>query len=198
MTFDIVLAGVGGQGVLSAAAIIGWSAMHEGRHVTQSEVHGMSQRGGAVSAHLRIADHEIASALVPVGAAGMVLSLEPLEALRHLPLLAQDGWVVSARDPVRNVPDYPPLDAVLAEFERLPHVVLVEADHLARQAGLARATNMVVAGAASRFLPVGVETMEAFIRSRFASKGEATVERNLTAFRAGRGAPTWTSTAAER
>jgi indolepyruvate ferredoxin oxidoreductase, beta subunit len=186
VTFDVVLAGVGGQGVLSLATIVGWSALSEGRQVKQSEVHGMSQRGGAVSAHLRVADHDIASSLIPTGTARMILSLEPLESLRHLSQLAADGWVVSATTPVRNIPDYPPLEHVISELERLPHVVLVDADRLAHGAGLTRATNMVMAGAASRRLPVGVDTMEAVIRARFEPKGAKIVEQNLAAFRAGR------------
>lgn len=186
MTFDLVLAGVGGQGVLSLAAAIGWSAMREGRHVKQSEVHGMSQRGGAVSAHLRIADREIASALIPAGTARMILSLEPLEALRYLPHLAPDGWVVSATTPIRNIPDYPSLQALMTELQRLPHAALVDADHLAHAAGLTRAANMAVAGAACGRLPVAAETMEAFIRMRFAAGDGKVVEQNLAAFRAGR------------
>ncbi len=186
MTFDVVLAGVGGQGVLSLAAVLGAAAVREGRHVMQSEVHGMSQRGGAVSAHLRIADREIASALIPAATAGMVIGLEPLESLRHLPQLAADGWVVTAAAPVRNFPDYPPPDQVVRELDRLPHVVLVDADRLAHEAGLPRASNMVLAGAASRYLPLDPATLEAVIRERFAAKGESSVAQNLAAFRAGR------------
>jgi indolepyruvate ferredoxin oxidoreductase, beta subunit len=186
MTFDIVLAGVGGQGVLSLATMIAWSALREGRHVKQSEVHGMSQRGGAVSAHLRIADRDIASGLIPAGMARMVLSLEPLESLRYLRQLAPDGWVVTATAPVQNIPDYPPLDLVMTELRGLPRTVLVDADRLARAAGLARAANMVVAGAASPHLPIEDGTIEAAIRAQFAPKGEKVVKQNLAAFRAGR------------
>ena len=186
MTFDIVLAGVGGQGVLSLAAVIAAAARREGRQVLQSEVHGMSQRGGAVSAHLRIADGEIASALIPAGTARMVLGLEPLESLRHLPWLSPDGRVVTASAPVTNFEEYPPIAAVKGELDRLPRVTVVDAERLAHAAGLPRATNMVLAGAASRYMPIDAATLEAVLRERFAARGEQVALRNLAAFRAGR------------
>ncbi len=187
MKCDIVLAGVGGQGVLSLSAVIAWSALKEGLRVKQSEVHGMAQRGGAVVANLRLADREIMSDLIPEGSAALVLAMEPLEALRYLRYLAPAGKVVSATAPVVNIPDYPPLDEVLARLRAVPGgAVLVDAERLARAAGSARATNMVIAGAASRYLPIRPETMEHFIETRFAGKGEAAVRQNLAAFRAGR------------
>jgi len=188
MTFDIILAGVGGQGVLSVSAIIASSAMKEGRAVKQSEVHGMSQRGGEVLANLRIADHPIASDLIPRGSAALLLSMEPLESLRYLDYLAPGGTLLTATDPVVNIADYPPIDDVLAQVRRLPHAVLVDAEALARQAGSARATNMVIVGAASSLLPVTFETIEYFVRTLFAAKGEKVVETNLKALHAGRAA----------
>ncbi len=188
MKFDIILAGVGGQGVLSVGAIIASSAMKEGLAVKQSEVHGMSQRGGAVLANLRLADAPIASDLIPLGAASLILSMEPLESLRYLTHLSPAGAIVTSVDPVRNIPDYPDLDGLLARIRALPGAVLVESERLARQAGSARATNMVMVGAASHRLPVKVETMEHFIESLFRSKGAQVVATNLKAFHAGRGA----------
>ncbi len=186
MTFDIILAGVGGQGVLSVSAIIASSAMQEGLHVKQSEVHGMSQRGGAVLANLRLSDGPIQSDLIPLGTAAMVLSMEPLESLRYLPYLAPGGSIITAAEPVRNITDYPPLEEVHATIRSLPHAVIVDAERLAREAGSVRATNMVMVGAASRLLPVQVSTMEHFIQSLFARKGEKVVASNLKAFQAGR------------
>ena len=186
MKFDILLAGVGGQGVLSLSSIIAWSAMREGLHVTQSELHGMSQRGGAVVAHLRMGDAPVASSLVPRGAASLIIGLEPLEALRYLRYLAPTGAVVTARAPVQNIPDYPPIDQLLQQIRLLPDAVLVDADRLARAAGLARATNMVLAGAASHRLPLQGRTMERFIVSHFERKGPKVVQQNLAAFNAGR------------
>jgi indolepyruvate ferredoxin oxidoreductase beta subunit len=188
MTFDIILAGVGGQGVLSVSSIIASSAMKEGLAVKQSEVHGMSQRGGEVLANLRIADHPIASDLIPRGSAALLLSMEPLESLRYLDYLAPGGTLLTATDPVVNIADYPPIDDVLAQVRRLPHAVLVDAEALARQAGSARATNMVIVGAASSLLPVTFETIEYFVRTLFAAKGEKVVETNLKALHAGRAA----------
>jgi indolepyruvate ferredoxin oxidoreductase beta subunit len=186
MKYDIILAGVGGQGVLSVSAIIASSAMKEGLHVKQSEVHGMSQRGGAVLANLRLSDRPIASDLIPLGRASMILSMEPVESLRYLRYLDPAGAIVTSSDPFLNIPDYPPLDSILAAIRTLPGAALIEAERLAREAGSARATNMVMVGAASHRLPVQVETLTQFIESMFARKGEKTVATNLKAFEAGR------------
>jgi indolepyruvate ferredoxin oxidoreductase beta subunit len=185
MRFDIVLAGVGGQGVLSLSSIIAAGALEAGLHVKQSEVHGMAQRGGAVTAHLRLSDRPIASDLVPLGGASMVLSLEPLESLRYLEYLSPDGAVVTATQPVVNVRDYPPLEEVLETIRSLPRAFLVDASTLARRAGLAQATNMVMAGAAARWLPLPADAIERCIAGRFGRKGDAIVGKNLAAFRAG-------------
>jgi indolepyruvate ferredoxin oxidoreductase, beta subunit len=186
--YDIILAGVGGQGVLSVSAIIASSAMKEGLSVKQSEVHGMSQRGGAVLANLRLADGPIASDLIPRGSAAMILSMEPLESLRYLEYLSADGTVVSASNPVVNIPDYPPIEQVVRQIRSLPHAIVLDAETLARQAGSARATNMVMVGAASPLLPVSFDTVELFVRTVFAAKGDTIVETNLKALRAGRAA----------
>jgi indolepyruvate ferredoxin oxidoreductase beta subunit len=186
--YDIIIAGVGGQGVLSVSAIIASSAMKEGLSVKQSEVHGMSQRGGAVLANLRLADGPIASDLIPRGSAAMILSMEPIEGLRYLEYLAADGTVVSSSNPVVNIPDYPPIDGVLGHLKSLPRAIIIDAETLARQAGSARATNMVMVGAASPLLPVPFGSIEQFVRTTFASKGAKVVETNLKALHAGRAA----------
>jgi indolepyruvate ferredoxin oxidoreductase beta subunit len=188
MKFDIILAGVGGQGVLSVSAIIASSAMQEGLAVKQSEVHGMSQRGGAVLANLRLSDRPIASDLIPRGSASLILSMEPLESLRYLEFLSAGGTVITATNPVSNIPDYPPVDEVLARIRSLPHALTVDAESLARKAGSARATNMVMVGAASPLLPVSFQTIEHFVQTIFASKGTKVVETNLKALHAGRAA----------
>ena len=186
MKYDIVLAGVGGQGVLSVAAVIGRAAMAEGFHVKQSEVHGMSQRGGAVVAHLRISDRPVASDLIPRGSASLVLSMEPIEGLRYLEYLAPEGTLVTSTDPVENIPNYPDVGALLARMDELPRAIRVESEHLAKRAGSPRTVNMVLVGAASRLLPVGREALLAAMRAMFAAKGEKVVEENLRAFDAGR------------
>jgi len=186
MKYDIILAGVGGQGVLSVSAIIASSAMKEGLHVKQSEVHGMSQRGGAVLANLRLSDKPIASDLIALGAASMILSMEPLESIRYLSYLHPAGTVITSSEPLVNIPDYPDLDRLLSSIRTLPRAVLIEAEGLAREAGSVRATNMVMVGAASHWLPVQVETIEHFIESLFARKGEKVVATNVKAFFSGR------------
>ncbi len=193
MKYDIILAGVGGQGVLSVSALIASSAMREGLQVKQSEVHGMSQRGGAVVANLRLSDQPIASDLIPLGSASMILSMEPLESLRYLRYLDPAGVIITSSDPLVNILDYPQLDDLLASIRTLPNAVLIEAERLAREAGSRRATNMVMVGAASHHLPVEVATIEHFIGSLFARKGERVVTTNLKAFLAGReAAAAWT------
>jgi indolepyruvate ferredoxin oxidoreductase beta subunit len=183
MKYDVLLAGVGGQGVLSVAAIIATGAMKAGLQVRQSEVHGMAQRGGAVQAHLRLADREIASDLIPQGGAQMILAMEPLESLRYLGYLGPDGVLISSADPLVNIPDYPELEGLLAAIRRLPRHLLVEATALA--GGSTRAANMVLVGAAAPYLPVSREVLENSIRELFAGKGEGVVAANLKAFAAG-------------
>jgi indolepyruvate ferredoxin oxidoreductase beta subunit len=186
MKKDIILAGVGGQGVLSIAAIIAQAAVAEGLLVRQSEVHGMAQRGGAVLAHLRLSDREIASDLVPQGGADLIISMEPLESLRYAAWLSPGGALVSAAEPLVNISDYPGLEDLLGTIRRFPLARLVEAAALARQAGLPRAVNMVMVGAASPFLPIKSESLENTIASMFAAKEAAVVEANKKAFHLGR------------
>ena len=185
MTFDIVLAGVGGQGVLSLSNTLALAALDDGLYIKQSEVHGMSQRGGAVTTHLRLADAPIHSELIPLGAAAMILSLEPAESLRYLEYLRPDGIVITASEPVKNIPNYPEIEALLEDVRSLPRAIVVDAAALARKAGLAKATNMVIAGAAAPYVPITLATLERGIRTLFASKGSAALEQNLAAFRSG-------------
>ena len=184
---NLIIAGVGGQGVLSIAAIITEAARREGRFVKQAEVHGMAQRGGSVQASIRIAPEPIASELVPLGAAGLVVGLEPVEALRQVPYLADEGVVVTAAEPFENIPDYPPLEEVHDAVRRIGGH-LVEANRIAREAGSPRSSNVVMVGAASSWLPLGEGTIEACIREGFASKGGRVVEANVRAFHLGRDA----------
>ncbi|GHU81141.1 indolepyruvate oxidoreductase [Spirochaetia bacterium] len=188
MKKDIILAGVGGQGVLSIAAIIAQAAHTRGLAVRQSEVHGMAQRGGAVLAHLRLSDTTIASDLVPRGGADLIISMEPLESLRYIAWLSPSGALVTAAEPFINIPDYPEIAGVLSAIGGLPHSRAVEAAELAKEAGLARAVNMVMVGAASPFLPIPADTLENTIAALFASKEPAVAEANRRAFQLGRNA----------
>ena len=183
---DIILSGVGGQGALSVGAIVSMAAMKEGFKVRQSEVHGMAQRGGAVLAHLRISSGIIECDLIPRGGADVVLSMEPLESLRYLEYLKPEGALVTADEPVLNIPDYPDLEKVHQAVRDLPNSNLVDAKTLAKEAGAVRAVNMVLVGALSLNLPLKPESIEEAIRDKFTSKGEAVVDTNLKAFRLGR------------
>lgn len=188
MKMDIILAGVGGQGVLSIAAMIAEAAHGEGLKVRQSEVHGMAQRGGAVLAHLRISDKSIASDLVPKGCADLIISMEPLESLRYLDWLAPGGALVTASEPFVNIPDYPETDGIYSSIRKIPNSHIVEAAGLAKEAGLARSVNVVIVGAALPFLPLKIETMEQIIRKQFASKEPSVTAANLKALALGRAA----------
>jgi indolepyruvate ferredoxin oxidoreductase beta subunit len=185
MKIDIILAGVGGQGVLSIAAIIARAAVSEGLLVRQSEVHGMAQRGGAVLAHLRISDTAIASDLVPQGCADLIISMEPLESLRYAAWLAPKGALVTAASPLINIPNYPEMAGIIKAIQNFPVARIVEAASLAKEAGLARAVNMVMVGAASAFLPIKTESLENTIAGMFASKEAVIIDANKKAFRLG-------------
>lgn len=186
MKYDMILAGVGGQGVLSIAATIGLAAVSEGLRIKQAEVHGMSQRGGAVQSHLRLADRPIFSDLVPEGEADMVLAMEPMEALRYVSFLTPEGVIVTDRAPVVNISNYPDPQDVMTALSRFPHAYVIDAAGLAREIRNPRGSNMVLLGAASLFLPLSCHALEAAIEQLFARKGSEVVEKNIEAFRAGR------------
>ena len=187
MNYNIILAGVGGQGGLSVSVLIARAALASGYWVKQSEVHGMSQRGGEVVAHLRIADEKIQSPTIPKGAADLILAFEPLEALRYLPWLsASRGFVVSASTPIRNFSSYPDTAEILAEIKNLPNYRILDAEALAKQAGNARAANVCLLGAAADLLPLKIESLRKEIESYFSDKGEPVIQANLKAFDEGR------------
>jgi indolepyruvate ferredoxin oxidoreductase, beta subunit len=188
MRYDIVLAGVGGQGVLSMAAIVGNAAVAQGLFAKLSEAHGMAQRGGAVYAHLRLADRPIESDLVPRGWASLILGLEPVESLRYLDYLSPEGTLVTAATPLVNIPDYPEPAAVLERIRSLPRALVIDADRLAREAGDPLAMNTVMVGAATHLLPLPPEAVEAAVSATFALKGSVALAVNRAAFRAGRAA----------
>ena len=185
MKKDIILAGVGGQGILSIATVIGEAALKENLNIKQAEVHGMSQRGGDVQSNLRISSDPIASDLIPKGCADLIISLEPMEALRYLPYLAKDGWIVTNTEPFVNIPNYPAIEDINAELAKIANVIKVAVDASAKEAGNPRGANIVLLGACSHLLGIEPEKFEQGIERIFARKGEAIVDSNLKAFRAG-------------
>lgn len=186
MKTDIVLAGVGGQGILSIAATIGMAALHNDLYLKQAEVHGMSQRGGAVQSHMRVSDKEIASDLIPMGAADIILSVEPMESLRYLPFLSKDGWLVTNTNPFVNITNYPEIEEVLNEVKKQKKHIAIDADSIAAEIGSKRSSNIVMLGAASPFFNIPFESFEEGIRKIFGRKGEDIINVNLKALRAGR------------
>ena len=185
MKIDIVLAGVGGQGILSIATILGAAALKEDLNIKQAEVHGMSQRGGDVQSNLRISSEPIASDLIPLGGADLIVSLEPMEALRYLPYLANTGWIVTNTAPFVNIPNYPEMDDVNKALNACKNVVAFDMDEVAKTVASPRASNMVLLGASAPFLNIEIEKIEEGINTIFGAKGEAMVEMNIKAFRAG-------------
>ncbi|MBT4332444.1 MAG: indolepyruvate oxidoreductase subunit beta [Candidatus Cloacimonetes bacterium] len=186
MKKDIILAGVGGQGILSIAAIIGTAAIESNLHLKQAEVHGMSQRGGDVQSHLRISDKPIHSDLIPNGGADLIISVEPMEALRYLPYLSKNGWLITNTNAYVNIPNYPNYDELMQTIKAFKNHIALDADKTAKDIGSSRSMNMVVLGAASKFLDMPYEKLEAGIRAIFGRKGDKIVEANLNAMNAGR------------
>jgi len=185
MKTDIILAGVGGQGILSIATVIGLAAVNNQLNIKQAEVHGMSQRGGAVYSHLRLSDQPIASDLIPLGKADLVLSVEPMEALRYIPYLSSDGWLVTNTHPFVNIGNYPDIASLLEQLNALHNRVLVDADALASECGNTKASNMVMLGAAVPFLNMDIQEIEKALRSIFERKGEEVVAMNIRALQSG-------------
>lgn len=186
MKSDIVLAGVGGQGILTIATILGAAALADNLHLKQAEVHGMSQRGGDVQSNLRLSSDPIHSDLIPLGGADLIVSLEPMEALRYLSFLNKNGWVVTNTQPFVNIDNYPEMETVMTELNNLPHVVAFDMDEAAKEVASARSSNLVLLGAASPFIDIAPEKIEDAIRKVFGKKGDKIVEANIAAFRAGR------------
>ena len=186
MKTDIVLAGVGGQGILSIATILANAALAENLHIKQAEVHGMSQRGGDVHSMLRLSSDPIASDLIRRGTADLDVSLEPMEALRYVPFLSKKGWIVTNTVPFLNIEKYPEMETVMADLERHGNVVAFDVDTVAKEVASPRTSNMVLLGAASPFIELDADAIERAIATVFGPKGDAIVEMNVKAFRAGR------------
>jgi len=186
MKIDFVIAGVGGQGIVSIAATIGYAAVEAGLYLKQSEVHGMSQRGGDVSSNLRLSDQEIFSDLIPFGMADMIISVEPMESLRYLPMLSPNGWLVTNTKPYVNISNYPPMESIMAEVKKFPRNIAIDAEQIAEELGSAKSANMVILGAATPFINMPFEKIENAVKAIFGRKGDDVVNVNLKCLRAGR------------
>jgi indolepyruvate ferredoxin oxidoreductase beta subunit len=186
MKKDIILAGVGGQGILSIAAVIGKAALNAGLQLKQSEVHGMSQRGGDVHSNLRISDRDILSDLIPAGKADLIISVEPMESLRYLPMLSKDGWLITNTNPFINIPNYPDIQEVIREIKAIHNHIDLDANLIAKELGSMKSANMIILGAASPFVGLPFSALEEAIRYVFRTKGEEIIDVNLKAFAAGR------------
>ena len=186
MKNDIIIAGVGGQGILSIASIIGLAAVSNKLYLKQSEVHGMSQRGGDVQSHFRLSDKPIASDLIPFGKADIIISVEPMEALRYLPWLSPNGWIITNSVPMINIPNYPEIDEIVKEIKKIKNNIIIDADATAKEAGSARAGNVVILGAASPYIDIPFAALEQAVKVLFEKKGEEIISVNLKALREGR------------
>lgn len=186
MKTDIILCGVGGQGILTIATIIGEAAMKEGLYIKQAEVHGMSQRGGDVQSNLRISSSPIHSDLIPLGRADLIISMEPMEALRYLPYLdKQRGWIVTSNVPFVNIPAYPDAKQLGQELSGMANVVQLDIGQLARDGGVPRSSNVILLGAAMGRIGIAAASIEAAVRTVFSGKGQAAVEANVKALAIG-------------
>jgi indolepyruvate ferredoxin oxidoreductase beta subunit len=183
---DIILAGVGGQGILSIAFVIDHAALKEGFNVKQAEVHGMAQRGGAVQSHLRLSKDRIWSDLIPRGEADMILSVEPLEALRYLDFLHPGGKLITSSTPFVNIPDYPDQEKLIGRIREIPGSVIVDSEALAKEAGTSKVQNTVMLGAAAKDLVVNEDRLLESIKVLFAPRGDKVLEANIRAFELGR------------
>ena len=186
MKTDIILCGVGGQGILSIATIIGEAAMKENLYIKQAEVHGMSQRGGDVQSNLRISSEPIASDLIPRGQADVIISMEPMEALRYLPFLNKEGWIITSATPFVNIPNYPDMETIKADLDKVANVIAIDIEQLAKDNGVPRSANVILLGAAQKALGIDYEKIEDAIRRVFSRKGEMVVDANIKALAIGK------------
>jgi indolepyruvate ferredoxin oxidoreductase beta subunit len=186
MKNDIIISGVGGQGILSIASVIGLAAVENKLFLKQAEVHGMSQRGGDVQSHLRLSDKKIESDLIDLGKADLIISVEPMESLRYMPWLSPTGWLVTNSTPFINIPDYPQIKDIIIEIGKIDNHIILDADSIAKESGSVRTSNIVVLGAASPYIDLSYSSLENAVRLLFGKKGKEIVEMNLRALNAGR------------
>jgi len=186
MKINIILSGVGGQGILTIAAVLDTAALDQNLFVKQSEIHGMSQRGGAVHSHVRISDHEIYSDIIPEGAAEIILSVEPMELLRQLPFLKKEGWLITDSKTFENILDYPKKDNLYKQIKSHPNHIIINATDEAKKIGNSKVANMILLGAASIIIPLPEESLQNAIKKLFKNKSEKILQLNIEAFEKGK------------
>jgi indolepyruvate ferredoxin oxidoreductase beta subunit len=185
--FDLVIAGVGGQGTILASDIIGKAAVKEGLPVMAAETHGMAQRGGSVVNHLRIGC-ELGS-LIPLKSADALIALEPSEALRYIEYLSDEGIVIVNTEPVlpvtvtSGISSYPDMGEIIDYLEQRFTVKAFNAVQLAKEAGHVQSMNTVMIGAVSKYLPLSKDVLLDCVK---ASVPKRTVDINIKAFGIGR------------
>ena len=185
MKSNIILSGVGGQGILTIAAILDTAAIHQNLNIKQSEIHGMSQRGGAVHSHVRISDNEIFSDLIPQGKADLILSVEPMESLRYLPFLNEDGWLITDSKSFDNIQDYPDEVKLLNQIKTHKNTIVIDATKMAKDLGNSKAANIILLGVASKIIPLPKDSLIDAIKLLFAKKSERIINLNIDAFNLG-------------
>ena len=184
--FGVIVAGVGGQGAITLAQLVLGAAWKSGFFVHQSEVHGMSQRGGSVNAHILFDKKEVSSPVVMEGAGNLLIGMEPLETLRYLSLLRKDAEVVSSVIPIKNMAEYPDVDKILSELKSVPGVTLVDTDKYSKELSNKKAGNIILLGIASKHMPISKKMWHEVIKERFEGKGEKIIDKNIEAFEFGR------------
>lgn len=185
MKTDVILCGVGGQGILSIATVIGVAAMNEKLFIKQAEVHGMSQRGGDVQSNLRISSVPIYSDLIPLGKADAIISMEPMEALRYIPYLNENGWIITSETPFENINNYPDKNLIGKDLNKIPNVIKINIEKVAKENNILKSANIILLGAAQRALNLEYDKLENAIRTVFHTKGNRIIEDNIKAFRIG-------------
>jgi indolepyruvate ferredoxin oxidoreductase beta subunit len=182
----IIVAGVGGQGALTLAQLILGAAWKSKYHVLQSEVHGMSQRGGAVNAHILFDIVPVTSPVVMEGDAEFLISMEPLEALRYLPFMSKTGIMIVSAHPFKNMDNYPDVELILNELKSIDGVTLIDTEKYSKELDYKNAGNMILLGSLSNHLPFEDSIWEKIISERFNDKGTKVIEQNIRAFNFGK------------
>ncbi len=187
--FDLIIAGVGGQGTILASDIIGKAAVKEDLSVRAAETHGMAQRGGSVVNHVRLGC-ELGS-MIPMKGADVLLALEPSEALRYMEFLSEDGVIIVNTAPIMPVTvtsglcTYPDVNEIIDIMKASREVRAINANELAKEAGHPQSMNVVMVGALSNYLPVSFDTLLECVRELVPPK---TIDINVKAFELGRSA----------